>query len=159
MKKLLSIAFLLMMSTCGFGQLLTNKINNTAVIYAANSSLIVNGNDFVSNLSVRGFIFQTGVAGVDGSSNLFRASTNTFTGLLKAQASGNHGLASMTFSSATIAANSSSAILDLAGGVTSLGVRITGLGLTVTNSVSISNSLFCGPNHATWYKWKRIYLS
>lgn len=137
MKKLLSIAFLLMMSIHGFSQLLTNKINNTAVIYGANSTLTINGNEFVSNMVVRGFIFQNGVAGVNGSSNLFMASSNTFTGRIAATGNFSHQLAGITFNFNTI--GSSGAIT-----VSGSSLNFTPTGLTTVNSTGliVTNNAF-----------------
>lgn len=144
MKKLLFI--LLALSSPLFAQISTQKVNNTAVIYAANSTLNVNGNVFFSNLNVRGFIFQTGAAGADGSSNLFRASTNAFTGLIKAYNTGTHEFGAVAISSGpSISATGSSASLTLAGGaISTVGVRIANWGLTVTNNLSVSNSFTVG---------------
>lgn len=145
MKKLLFI--LLALCSPLFGQISTQKVNNTAVIYGANSTLTVNGNEFVSNLVVRGAIIQTGSGA--GSSNLFLAQSNYVGGVIYATNNGGHRIGSMSFafnsivspSTLTIAGTSVLLSPTTAGNVTTA----IGFGLNVTNNLTVSNA-FTAPS-------------
>lgn len=141
MKKLLFI--ILAISSPLFGQTMTQKVNNVATIYGANSSLVVNGQDMASNITIRGTITQSG--SMNGSSNTFLALTNVYTGVFRAKnASVTHGLGGLSMNNTTWTADSSSALLGLGGGQSTLGVRVINMGMTVTNNLSVSNNFTVG---------------